>query len=104
MTFNKDQYLQVAAPFLAFAGGLVVGKGWLTDDQWGKIANFALENGPIIIPFVIAAFAWVKNKFSTKAVEANNIPGVQVTVNPVEAPKEVVAVALEPTNTIKVES
>jgi len=99
---NKDQFLQVSAPFLAFIGGLVVGKGWLTTEQWGQLAHLVTEYGPYLLPVIIGAFAWVKNRWSKKALDANAIPGVQVIVDRSQAPKEVVAVAMKQDNSLEV--
>jgi hypothetical protein len=99
---NQDQIYGLLRTLGVACMTYLVSSGALTDEQASTLTRAAMDAGPVLVALGLTAYGWYKKRDAGKALAADQIPGVTVTVNKFAAPPAVVEVAKAQTNTIKI--
>lgn len=95
---NWDQAMGVFRIVLAAGGPVAV--FWtrlgLTPDQANAFDEALIGLAGVAPPVVVGAWSWWVNRRKARVVSVSQIPGTHVVVDATTAPKDVVAVAVDP--------
>jgi hypothetical protein len=110
---NREQIYDVLRQLGIVGVTLLVAKGYVTTEQASVLVSAAEQGGPALLAVGLIAYGVWKKRDAAKALEADKIPdaakalaadkipGVSISVNKNTAPRAVVEVAKEDTNSIK---
>ena len=99
---NKDQIYGLLRNVGLVLITVLVSTGKLTSEQASTLTVAAEQAGPVLIGMALMAYGAWKKRDVAKALQADALPGVTVTVNPYAAPVAVVKAAALPDNGIKI--
>lgn len=102
-TLNQDQILGIVRALLAAGGpvaALLVQAGYPT----GAVSTWLTIALVLIPPLISAVWSAASHTDASKALSASMLPGVKVEVSPLSASPDMLALAMKPTNALKVET
>lgn len=90
---NKDMIYGALRNLGVMCLGWLVGKGYVTGDQASILSSAVEQAGPVLVALGITAYGMYKKRDAAKAVQADKLPGVTVTVDEKTASPAVVDAA-----------